>query len=83
MLRKIGASVAAVLLAAGVGITASAPADAAHERLDIPIIAARSDITKVALLEAEGDMLGAERLRRSVHAVATARDWTDLAMRSS
>ena len=34
MLRKIAASVAAVLLTAGVGLTAPAPADAAHAGLE-------------------------------------------------
>ncbi|MET1001144.1 MAG: hypothetical protein ABWZ15_04980, partial [Acidimicrobiia bacterium] len=58
-------------------------ADAVHDRLDIPIVAARTDLTRIPLLLAEGDEIGAERLRREVHETATARDWTDLAVRSA
>ncbi len=58
-------------------------ADAVHDRLDIPIVAARTDLTRIPLLLAEGDEVGAERLRREIHETATARDWTDLAVRSA
>jgi hypothetical protein len=58
-------------------------ADGVHDRLDIPIVAARTDLTRIPLLLAEGDEIGAERLRREIHETATARDWTDLAVRSA